>query len=447
MRGAIAQSVNPEEMRTAWLDYEARLGRNRPGGMVVEDTAIARPAPDGGEIAIRIYRPEGAQAPGPCVVYLHGGAFIKGSLDTGDAIAWGVADETGVVMVSVDYRLASQHPFQAGPKDCYAAVCYLAAHGERFGVRGDRLGLWGDSAGGDLPDGPRSRRPRHRRAGAQLPLPHRRADIGVLSAVCGVAGGGVPEFRRVVIETTGLADPAPILHTLLAGGSTSAPWAVEGVVTTMDAVSGRGQLSVHPESVKQAAVADRLLVTKSDLAEPSGLAARCERLRTINPGAPILTACHGDTEPAGLFDAGPLASPGAAPPDVNRWLGAAAAGSGGPYHHNDGHNHKDVHDDGIRALSLSIETPVEIYRFIRWVEQLLERNGGHVLRLKGILNVAGDPLPVVVHGVQHVFHPLRRLPAWPDADRCSRLVLIVKDLDIDRIEREFRDLVTPDAAR
>ena len=258
------------------------------------------------------------------------------------------------------------------------------------------------------------------------------------------AGGGVPEFRRVVIETTGLADPAPILHTLLAGDSTSAPWAVDGIVTTVDAVNAHGQLSAYPESVKQAAVADRLLVTKSDLAESNGLAALRERLRTINPGAPILTACHGDIEPAELFGAGPLASLETGQPDVGRWLGAAAAGPSGHYHH--GHGHEDVHDDGIRALSLSIEAPVEIYRFIRWVERLLERNGDRVLRLKGILNVAGDPLPVVVHGAQHVFHPLSRLPAWPDADRCSRLVLIVKDLDIDRIAREFQASVQRDPA-
>ena len=147
---AIAQSTDPEEMRAAWHDYEARLGRDRPGGMVVEDTAIPRPAPDGGEIAIRIYRPEGARVPGPCVVYLHGGAFVKGNLDTGDTIAWGVAAETGVAVVSVDYRLAPQHPFPAALEDCHAVVSRLAEHGERFGVQGDRLALWGDSAGGNL---------------------------------------------------------------------------------------------------------------------------------------------------------------------------------------------------------------------------------------------------------------------------------------------------------
>ena len=147
---AIAQSVDPEVMRAAWLDYEARLGRDRPAGMAVEDTAIPRPGSDGGEIALRIYHPEGVRLPSPCVVYLHGGAFIKGSLDTGDTIAWGVADVAGVVVVSVDYRLAPQHPFPAGLEDCYSVVRHLAEHGEQFGVRGDRLALWGDSAGGNM---------------------------------------------------------------------------------------------------------------------------------------------------------------------------------------------------------------------------------------------------------------------------------------------------------
>ena len=254
------------------------------------------------------------------------------------------------------------------------------------------------------------------------------------------AGGEVPEFRRVVIETTGLADPAPILHTLLAGAPAPAPWAVDGVVTTVDAVNGHRQLSDHAESVKQAAVADRLLVTKSDIASERGLAALHARLRAINPGAPILTACHGGIDPAKLFGAGPLASIGAGEPDASRWLGAAAAEPDGHRHHEDGHDGVR-HDDGIRSLSLSTGTPIEIHRFVRWVETLLEEHGDRVLRLKGVLDVAGDSRPVVVHGVQHVFHPLSRLPAWPDPDRRSRLVLIVKDLDTDGIAQAFRTLV------
>ena len=252
------------------------------------------------------------------------------------------------------------------------------------------------------------------------------------------AGGQVPEFRRVVIETTGLADPAPILHTLLAGDSASGQWVVDGIVTTVDAVNGHRQLCAHPESVKQAAVADRLLVTKADIAEQRELDALRERLRSINPGAPILTVCHGEVEPDALFGAGPLAPADSRPPDVGRWLGEAAVDPGGHHHHG------SRHDDGIRALSLSAEAPIEIYRFVRWVERLLEEHGERILRLKGILDVAGNTQPVVVHGVQHVFHPLSKLPAWPDPDRRSRLVLIARDLDLDRIAREFQACVQGD---
>ena len=206
---------------------------------------------------------------------------------------------------------------------------------------------------------------------------------------------------------------------------------MDGIVTTVDAVNGHRQLSSHPEPVRQAAVADRILVTKADIAEHREVATLRERLRAINPGAPSLRACHGEIDPDRLFDASPLASRGASNPEVYGWLGDTAA-----VHSRHAHRAGD-HDDGIRALSLAVEAPVEIYRFVRWVEKLLEADGERVLRLKGILNVAGDTRPVVVHGVQHIFHPLSRLPGWPGPDRNSRLVLIVKDLDVDRIAREF----------
>ena len=147
---AVAQTNDPQELRAAWNAYGARLARDRPGAMVVRDTVIARPATHGGDIPIRIYCPRGVETPSPCVVYLHGGAFIKGSLDSADTVAWGVADEVGVVVVSVDYRLAPQHPFPAGLEDCYAVVNFLAEQGDALGVQGGRLALWGDSAGGNL---------------------------------------------------------------------------------------------------------------------------------------------------------------------------------------------------------------------------------------------------------------------------------------------------------
>ena len=148
---AVAETSDPDAMRAAWNAYGARLGRERPRGMTVRDIEVPRPAPAGGAaIPIRIYRPESAPAPSPCVVYLHGGAFVKGSLDSGDTIAWGIAEETGMMVVSADYRLAPRHPFPAALEDCHAVASYLAEHGDRLGVRGDRLALWGDSAGGNL---------------------------------------------------------------------------------------------------------------------------------------------------------------------------------------------------------------------------------------------------------------------------------------------------------
>ena len=254
------------------------------------------------------------------------------------------------------------------------------------------------------------------------------------------ARGDVPQFRRVVIETTGLADPAPILHTLLAGDSAPAPWVVDGIVTTVDAVNAHRQLSTYPESVKQVAVADRLLITKGDMARQTELTALHERLWAINPGAPILTACYGEIEPGELFDTGPFTPPDGPPADLNRWLGETANAHISHVHDAGGH------DDGVRALSLGADTPIEIVRFVRWVEKLLEEHGERILRLKGILDVMGDTQPVVVHGVQHIFHPLSRLPAWPDADRRSRLVLIVQDLDVERIAQEFQHVVQSDPA-
>lgn len=147
----------------------------------------------------------------------------------------------------------------------------------------------------------------------------------------------------------------------------------------------------------------------------------------------MLTACHGAIDPAELFDAGPLVADGGGRRHLDRWLGRVATKP-------DGHGpHGGGHDDGIRALSLSTQEPIEMFRFIRGVERLLEKHGDRVLRLKGLLNVAGDDRPVVVHGVQHVFHPLARLAAWPDSDRRSRLVLIVRDLDVEKILPEFQN--------
>lgn len=150
-KAAIPETSDPEKLRQGWDAYGKVLWRDRPKDMAVEDRLLECPdAGLGGLIPVRIYRPAGAKLPSPAVLYFHGGAFKKGSLDSGDTIAWGIADRAGVVVVSVDYRLAPEHPFPAAPEDCYAVVSYLARKGGELGIDGNRLGLWGDSAGGNL---------------------------------------------------------------------------------------------------------------------------------------------------------------------------------------------------------------------------------------------------------------------------------------------------------
>jgi acetyl esterase len=142
---------DPDLLRSGWNSYGARLNRPYPDGMVVSDKFLeVAGAGHDGRIPVRFYRPREARQPSPCVVYLHGGAFIKGSLDSGDSIAWGIADGTGFVVMSVDYRLAPENPFPAGVEDCYAAVKHLAESGGRFGIDPDRIAVWGDSAGGNM---------------------------------------------------------------------------------------------------------------------------------------------------------------------------------------------------------------------------------------------------------------------------------------------------------
>ena len=148
---AAPKSQDPSTLRDGWNAYGSRLNRPYPEGMQVNDERIACVSPglEGG-LAVRFYRPKNAPTPSPCVVYLHGGAFIKGSLDSGDSIAWGIADQVGAVVMSVDYRLAPEFPFPAGVEDCFAAVRYLAEHGGEHGVDPTRIALWGDSAGGNM---------------------------------------------------------------------------------------------------------------------------------------------------------------------------------------------------------------------------------------------------------------------------------------------------------
>lgn len=246
-------------------------------------------------------------------------------------------------------------------------------------------------------------------------------------------------FDRVVIETTGLADPAPILHTLMTDPTIVQRYRLDGVIATVDTVNGDNTLDRQFESVKQVAVADRLLLTKTDLVEPRVLDGLHKRLRTLNPAAPHVDALNGRVDPELLFDAG-LYNPEIKSPDVQRWLKAEAYvdshdhHSAHEHHHHDhdhDHDRNDVnrHDEHIKALCITIDEPIRSDALEAWLDVLFTFQGANLLRIKGIINVAELDKPVIVHGVQHIFHPPVTLDKWPNDDRCSRIVFITRDID------------------
>jgi G3E family GTPase len=236
------------------------------------------------------------------------------------------------------------------------------------------------------------------------------------------AAGTVPEFERLVVETTGLADPAPIMQLLINSPLLGRSFRLDAAVATVDAVHGMHALDEHEEAVKQAAIADRLVITKCDLADPVPFEAR---LRAINPSAAIHRAVMGEIDPALLFGAGD-----AALKDPVGWLGPIAH----LHHHG---------RDAIEAFCLRANTPLDWREFQSLLTRIKVREADHLLRVKGIVAVAGEAGPVVIHGVHHVFHPPVGLARWPDADHTTRIVVIARGLDRARLEKEWAEFIAP----
>jgi G3E family GTPase len=248
---------------------------------------------------------------------------------------------------------------------------------------------------------------------------------------------GRAAFSRVIIETTGLADPAPIVHTTMAHPYLVMRYRLDGVVAVVDAVNGAASLERYPEAVKQAAIADRIVLTKTDLvgdAHAAALRMLLLRLRALNPAAPILDAAKGEAVAARLLDCG-LYDPATRTPDVRRWLAAEAYADTGEHGHAHDPNRHDAH---IRAFCLSTDAAIPASAFEMFLELTRSMHGPKLLRLKGIVKIAETPqTPMAVHAVQHLMHPLARLPAWPDGDARTRMVFIVRDIDPRTIRELF----------
>ncbi len=265
----------------------------------------------------------------------------------------------------------------------------------------------------------------------------------------GMQTGKVKPLSRVVIETTGLADPAPVMQSVMGHPSIAQHFDLDGVVTVVDAVNGLSTIDAFPEAYKQVAVADRLILTKKTLADEAAVSAITQRLRTLNPRAPITDGDADDAGSAamlinGLYDASSKIA------DVDRWLKDEMAAAGDHHHHHQ-HHHDHHHDHGhhhhhdvnrhgasIRSYSILHDEPIDPMAINMFVDLLRSTHGEKLLRMKAIVALTDRPdKPLVLHGVQSIFHPPVRLPSWPEgSDRKTRLVLITRDLS----ESYVRDL-------
>ena len=243
--------------------------------------------------------------------------------------------------------------------------------------------------------------------------------------------GRIAPFRRVILETTGLAEPAPALHAIMRHPYLMLRYRLDGVVTVVDAVNGEATLDAHAEAVRQAAVADRIVLTKTDLCEGAQKSeSLTRRLQRLNPTARILIAAKGEAVPQMLLDCG-LYDEATQTPRIGQWLNAQAfeaAHDHDPEEH-DHDDHASHHEARIRSFCFTSETPLEPSSFEMFLELLCAAQGPNLLRVKGVVALADDPSrPMAIHGVQHVFHPPHRLARWPDDDHRTRIVFIVMDL-------------------
>ncbi len=252
--------------------------------------------------------------------------------------------------------------------------------------------------------------------------------------------GDLPSFSRVLVETTGLADPAPILQTVMSDPLLVDKYCLGGVVATVDAVNGSGTFERYSEAVKQAAVSDRLLLTKTDITDNKTVTNMEKHLALLNPNAPVEHVVNGLVSPKSIFGLG-LYNLGGKTDSVTKWLSEAH----GIIHKHDHHNHGHLNDDDklnrhtsdILTFCLTRAEPLPWEGVKAWLESIVSLCGENLLRVKGVINIVEYDTPVVIHGVQHVFHPPIRLNAWPDKDHSTRIVFITRNISEEGLEKSL----------
>lgn len=254
--------------------------------------------------------------------------------------------------------------------------------------------------------------------------------VDTLTRLLNRANDGTP-LTRIVIETTGLADPAPILHAVMGHPVLSQRLRLDGVITLVDAVNGMATLDNHMEAVKQVAVADRVILTKTDMADEPALL--IERLKALNPTAQLFEDDAPKAEK--IFNCG-LYNPETKTANVRSWLNDEAITS------HDHHHDVNRHDARIRAFTLQSDNAVDALALSTFIDLLRSAHGPNLLRVKGIIKLKEQPdRPVVLHGVQEIFHPPATLEKWPDDDHRTRLVMITKDLSKEFVSKLFDALM------
>ena len=248
--------------------------------------------------------------------------------------------------------------------------------------------------------------------------------------------GKVSSFNRVLIETTGLANPVPIIHTLMSSIELIRIYSLDGVITVVDSVNGEKTLDLHEESLKQLALAEKIILSKTDIIDKDEIKSLIYRIKEINPVSQIVFSKFGNIPLEEIFGLGAY-DPYKKSADVKKWLAAEK------YKDKKHHHHHDVnrHNENIRAFSMMSENPVNMIAFSFFRDMITAALGANLLRMKGIINIAGEERPAVIHGVQHIFHPVQWLETWPDNDRRTKLVFITQNIKKEQIEDFFRPLM------